>query len=105
MSEDGYNRALHCLEMTLHSTDKMRPVHPGEILRDDVLAPLGMSARQFALALGVPANRISQILATERAVTADTALRLGRLLGSKPDFWLGICRFGRGRRGDFVSRA
>jgi addiction module HigA family antidote len=68
--------------------DKMRPVHPGEILREDVLAPLGMSARQFASALGVPANRVSQILASERAVTADTALRLGRLLGSKPEFWL-----------------
>lgn len=68
--------------------DKMRPVHPGEILREDVLAPLGMSARQFALALGVPANRVSQILASERAITADTALRLGRLLASKPDFWL-----------------
>jgi addiction module HigA family antidote len=68
--------------------EKMRPVHPGEVLREDVLAPLGMSARQFAATLGVPANRVSQILAGERAVTADTALRLGRLLGSKPDFWL-----------------
>ncbi|HVA28749.1 MAG TPA: HigA family addiction module antitoxin [Candidatus Baltobacteraceae bacterium] len=68
--------------------DKMRPVHPGEILRDDVLVPLGMSARQFALALGVPANRVSQILASERAVTADTALRIARLLGSTPEFWL-----------------
>ncbi|HVS45230.1 MAG TPA: HigA family addiction module antitoxin [Verrucomicrobiae bacterium] len=68
--------------------DKMRPVHPGEILREDVLAPLGMSARQFASVLGVPANRVSQILAAERAVTADTALRIARLLGGTPDFWL-----------------
>ena len=68
--------------------DKMRPVHPGEILREDVLAPLGMSARQFALALGVPANRVSQILASDRAVTADTALRIARLLGGTPEFWL-----------------
>ncbi len=59
--------------------DKMRPVHPGEIFREDVLAPLGMSARQFALAIGVPANRVSQILASDRAVTADTALRIARL--------------------------
>lgn len=74
--------------ITTKMQDKMRPVHPGEILREDVLAPLGMSARQFASALGVPANRISQILAAKRAVTADTALRIARLLGSTPDFWL-----------------
>ncbi|MHB8177941.1 MAG: HigA family addiction module antitoxin [Vulcanimicrobiaceae bacterium] len=70
--------------------NKMRPVHPGEILRDDVLAPLGMSARAFAEHLGVPSNRVSQILAGERAVTADTALRIARLLGTTAAYWLAL---------------
>ena len=68
----------------------MRPVHPGEILREDVLKPLDMSARQFAIALGVPANRISQILAGERAITADTALRLSKALRTTPELWLNL---------------
>lgn len=70
--------------------NKMRPVHPGEILRDDVLAPLGMSARAFAERLGVPSNRVSQILAGERAVSADTALRIARLLGTTAAYWLAL---------------
>lgn len=70
--------------------NKMRPVHPGEILREDVLEPLGMSARAFAERLGVPSNRVSQILAGKRSVTADTALRLSRLLGTTAAFWLDL---------------
>jgi antitoxin HigA-1 len=66
----------------------MRPVHPGELLREDVLKPLGMSARQFASLLDVPTNRVTQILNEKRAVTADTALRIARLLGSTPEYWL-----------------
>ena len=68
----------------------MRPVHPGEILKEDVLADLGMSANAFAQALGVPANRISGILAGKRAVSADTALRLARYLGGSAQFWLNL---------------
>ena len=68
----------------------MRPVHPGEILREDVLAELGMSANALAKALGVPPNRVTAILNAERGVTADTALRLSRYLGTTPEFWLGL---------------
>ncbi|HVA28258.1 MAG TPA: HigA family addiction module antitoxin [Candidatus Baltobacteraceae bacterium] len=66
----------------------MRPVHPGELLREDVLKPLQMSARQFAALLDVPTNRVTQILNERRAITADTALRIARLLGSTPEYWL-----------------
>jgi antitoxin HigA-1 len=65
-------------------------VHPGEVLSEDVLDPLGMSANKLAKALRVPANRISAIVAGQRSVTADTALRLSRFLGTSPEFWLGL---------------
>ncbi len=67
-----------------------RPVHPGEVLSEDVLIPLGLSANRLAQALRVPANRISEIIAGRRSLTADTALRLARYLGTSPEFWLGI---------------
>ena len=67
----------------------MRPVHPGEILRDE-LEELGMSANAFAEALNVPANRISTILKGQRGITADTALRLSRYLGTTPQVWLNL---------------
>jgi len=67
----------------------MRPVHPGEILRDE-LEELGMSANAFAEALNVPANRISAILNGQRGFTADTALRLSRYLGTTPQVWLNL---------------
>lgn len=65
----------------------MRPVRPGEILRLNVLDKLGLSASALAKALGVPTNRITGILNGERAITADTALRLARYLGTTPEFW------------------
>ena len=65
------------------------PIHPGEHLRDE-LEELGLSARALASALGVPVNRITQILREERGVTADTALRLGRYFGTSADFWLNL---------------
>lgn len=68
----------------------MRPIHPGEILREEFLAPLDMSANRLAHAIGVPANRISGIVAGDRGVTADTALRLSRALGTSPEFWLNL---------------
>ena len=67
----------------------MRPVHPGEVLRDEI-DELGMSANAFAEALDVPANRISAILKGQRGVTADTALRLSRYLGTTPQVWLNL---------------
>jgi len=67
-----------------------RPVHPGEVLSEDVLAPLAISANKLAQALRVPTNRITEIIAGRRTVTADTALRLSRYLGTSPEFWLGL---------------
>jgi addiction module HigA family antidote len=69
-----------------------KPIHPGEILAEDVLSELGMNANQVAEALGVPANRVSEILRGRRSITADTALRLGRWLGSSPQFWMNLQR-------------
>lgn len=70
--------------------NKMRPIHPGEILGEEFLAPLNMSANALATALGVPANRVSQILKGTRAVTAETALRLSRAFGTSAEFWLNL---------------
>jgi antitoxin HigA-1 len=62
--------------------------HPGEILREEFLEPLSMSARQLAEKLQVPPNRMSEIAREHRAITADTAIRLGRFFGTTPQFWL-----------------
>ena len=70
--------------------NNMRPIHPGEILHEEFLRPLDMSANRLAQAIDVPANRISAIVAEERAVTADTALRLSKALGTTPEFWLNL---------------
>jgi len=67
----------------------MRPVHPGEVLREEIDA-LDMSAKALAQELDVPPNRITAILHGQRGVTADTALRLSRYLGTTPEFWLNL---------------
>ena len=67
----------------------MRPVHPGEVLREE-LEVLEMSAKAFASAIDVPGNHITAILNGQRSVTADTALRLSRYLGTTPEFWLNL---------------
>src|SRR5262245_37400059 len=64
--------------------------HPGEILREEFLVPLGLSARALAKALGVPANRITEIMRGERDVSADTAIRLARYFRTDPRFWLNL---------------
>jgi len=64
--------------------------HPGEILREEYLKPLGLSARALSKALGVPPNRISQIVREKRDISADTAIRLGRLFETDPQFWLNL---------------
>jgi addiction module HigA family antidote len=69
--------------------NNMRPIHPGEILRGE-MEEMGLSARGLAAALGVPVNRITGILNCQRAVTADTALRLARYFGGTPEFWLNL---------------
>jgi addiction module HigA family antidote len=66
------------------------PVHPGEILSEEFLKPLGLTMNQLALALRVPANRINAIVAGERGITADTALRLGRYFGTSAQFWINL---------------
>ena len=68
----------------------MRPVHPGEVLREEYLLPLEMSANALASLLRVPANRISGIVAGRRAITADTALRLARVFRTTPEFWMNL---------------
>ncbi len=67
----------------------MRPVHPGEILRDE-LQTVGLSANALSKALGVPVNRITAILNRQRGITADTALRLARYFGTTPQLWLNL---------------
>ena len=69
--------------------NNMRPIHPGEILREE-LAEIELSANAFAQALGVPANRISSILNGQRSITADSALRLSRYFGTTPEFWMNL---------------
>jgi addiction module HigA family antidote len=64
--------------------------HPGEILREEFLKPMNLSANALALALRVPSNRIGAILSGKRAVTADTALRLARYFGTTPEFWINL---------------
>ncbi len=68
----------------------MRPIHPGEILREEYFLPLGLSARRLAHDLRVPVTRISKILNEERAVTPDTALRLARYFGGDAQSWLNL---------------
>lgn len=72
------------------SKNNMRPIHPGEILREEYLGPLDMSANRLAQAIGVPTNRVTEIVAERRAVTADTALRLAKAFDTTPEFWLNL---------------
>lgn len=67
---------------------RLPPVHPGEVLLEDFMKPLGLSQYRVALDIGVPPLRISQIVRGQRAITADTALRLARYLGTTPGIWL-----------------
>ena len=68
----------------------MRPVHPGEVLREDYLVPLGLSANALAKALGVTAARVNDIVRERRGVTADTAIRLARYFGGDAKSWLNL---------------
>lgn len=72
------------------SEEKLKPVHPGEILLEEFLKPMGLSQNHLALRIGVPARRINEIVLGKRGITADTALRLGRYFGMSPQFWLGL---------------
>jgi addiction module HigA family antidote len=72
------------------SRSKLAPVHPGEILHEEFLKPLAMSQYRLAKGLKVPARRINEIVLGKRAVSADTALRLGRFFRTSPRFWLNL---------------
>ena len=69
---------------------KLAPIHPGETIKEDVLVPLEMSVNQLAKALAVDAARLNEIVRGQRGITADTALRLARYLGTSPEFWLNL---------------
>lgn len=68
----------------------LSPIHPGEILREDFLTPLGMTQYRLAKAIGVPLTRVNEIVLGKRAITAETALRLARFFDTTPQFWLGL---------------
>ena len=69
---------------------KLKSVHPGEILREDFLKPYGLSMNKLALDVRVPVTRIADIVAERRAITSDTALRLGRYFNTSPQFWMNL---------------
>ncbi len=69
---------------------KLKPVHPGEILREEFMKPLGLSMNKLALDLRVPVTRIAEIVHERRAITTDTALRLGRYFKTTPVFWMNL---------------
>ena len=71
-------------------TDKLSPVHPGEVLLEEFIKPMNLSQNRLAIDIGVDARRINEIVLGKRAVTADTALRLSRFFGNSPQFWMGL---------------
>ena len=70
--------------------NNLRPIHPGEILREEFLLPLGLSANALSLALRVPATRIHEVVRQRRGITSDTAIRLARYFNTTPQFWLNL---------------
>lgn len=70
--------------------EKLHPVHPGEVLLEEFLKPMGLSQNRLALDIGVHPRRINEIVLEKRRITADTALRLSRYFGNSPQFWLGL---------------
>jgi addiction module HigA family antidote len=74
----------------VHSGRRLPPVHPGQILRDELLTPMGISVYELANAIKVPRSRVNDIVLGRRAITADTALRLGRYFGMTPEFWINL---------------
>jgi addiction module HigA family antidote len=71
---------------------ELHPVHPGEVLLEEFLKPIGLSQNRLALDISVPPRRINEIVLGKRSITADTALRLARYFGNSPQFWLGLQR-------------
>lgn len=101
-----------CLHRTVKMSEirnGMRPIHRGEILREEFLLPLSLSANALAIALGVPAPRINDVARERRGITADTALRLARYFGTSAEFWMGLqadydLRTAESLAGDMLAR-
>ena len=74
----------------IRAGDALPPVHPGEVLAEEFLGPLGLSQNKAAMSMRVPARRINEIVKGKRSVTADTALRLARYFGTTPEFWVNL---------------
>lgn len=72
------------------SVTTIKPIHPGEILSQDFMDPMGISANRLAKHINVPPNRITAVINGQRSVTGDTALRLSRAFGTSPDFWINL---------------
>ena len=70
--------------------EKLKPVHPGEVLLEEFLKPLKISQNRLAIDIGVDSRRINEIVNGKRSITADSALRLARYFGVSPDFWMGL---------------
>ena len=70
--------------------EKLHPVHPGEVLLEEFLKPMGISQNRLALNIGVPPRRINEIVLGKRGISADTALRLAKFFGTSAEFWLGL---------------
>ncbi len=70
------------------TTDKLAPIHPGEVLMEDFIEGFGITQNKLAVSIRVPPRRINEIVHGKRAITADTALRLGRFFGTSAQFWL-----------------
>ena len=84
---------------------KLSPLHPGDVLREEFLAPLGLSAGALAKAMGVPRTRVERIAAELIGITADTALRLGKALGTSAQLWLNLQnRFDMANRGGAIGK-
>ena len=89
-------------------TKNLEPIHPGEILEEEFMRPIGLSANALAKRIDVPVTRISEMVRGRRGVTADTALRLARFFGTSPELWLGLqaeydLRVARREVGDSVA--
>lgn len=70
--------------------ERLNNIHPGEVLQEEFLHPLQISAYRLSKDIGIPQTRVSEIIKGRRRITADTALRLGRYFGNSPKFWLGL---------------
>jgi addiction module HigA family antidote len=70
--------------------EKLHPIHPGEVLLEEFLKPMGISQNRLALNIGVPPRRINEIVLGKRGISADTALRLAKFFGTSAEFWLGL---------------